>query len=170
MGIALIVLNMMNAVRSIQRVAPRLAQRRGFAEAAASNNLNFSLLLPDRAVYDKQDVSLVIVPASNGAFGIMKDHVPTVAQLDAGVLTVHTTDGTEDKFFVSGGFAIVKEEGADVCAVEAVRVDDLDASAVSQGLADANAKLAAATDDTAKAEAQISVSTYMAMKGAIDAN
>merc|ERR1711918_300749 len=128
--------------------------RRGFAaEAAGSNNLNFSLLLPDRAVYDKQEVSLVIEPASNGAFGIMKDHVPTVAQLDAGVLTVHTTDGSEDKFFVSGGFAIVKEDGADVVAVEAVRVDDLDASAVSTGLADATAKLAAATDDTAKAEA-----------------
>merc|ERR1712139_211325 len=145
--------------------------RRGFAaEAAGSQHLNFSLLLPDRAVYDKQEVSLVIVPASNGAFGIMKDHVPTLAHLDAGVLTVHTTDGTEDKFFVSGGFAIVKEDGADVCAVEAVRVDDLDASAVSAGLADATAKLAAASDDTAKAEAQISVSTYMAMKGAIDSN
>merc|ERR1711868_244055 len=157
---------MQSAFRALsKRVAPAAMRMRtrGFAEAAASANLNFSLLLPDRAVYDKQDVSLVIVPASNGAFGIMKDHVPTVAQLDAGVLTVHTTDGTEDKFFVSGGFAIVKEDGADVCAVEAVRVDDLDASVVSQGLADA-------TDDTAKAEAQISVSTYMAMKGAIDAN
>merc|ERR1711881_736548 len=160
---------MFSATRSIARVAPRIAQRRGFAEAAASNNLNFSLLLPDRAVYDKQEVSLVIVPASNGAFGIMKDHVPTVAQLDAGVLTVHQ-DGNEDKFFVSGGFAIVREDGADVCAVEAVRVDDLDASAVSAGLADANAKLASATDETAKAEAQISISTYLAMQGAINAN
>merc|ERR1712199_1245 len=161
--------NMQFARSLVSRAAPQVT-RRCFAAEASSARLNFSLVLPDRALYEKADVDLVIVPASNGAFGIMKDHVPTIAQLDAGVLTVHTTDGTEDKFFVSGGFAIVKEEGADVCAVEAVRVDDLDASAVSQGLADANAKLAAATDDTAKAEAQISVSTYMAMKGAIDAN
>merc|ERR1711977_30504 len=132
---------------------------------AASSRLNFSLVLPDKALYEKAEVDLVIVPASNGAMGIMKDHVPTIAQLDAGVLTVHN-GGEEDKFFVSGGFAIVKEDGADVCAVEAVRVDDLDSAAISAGLADATSKLAAATDDTAKAEAQISVSTYLAMQGA----
>merc|ERR1719387_1722116 len=136
-------------LRAVKAVASNTG-RRGFAAQAASARLNFSFVTPDKAVYDKQAVDLVIVPASNGAFGIMKDHVPTVAQLDAGVLTVHQ-DGNEDKFFVSGGFAIVKEDGADVCAVEAVRVEDLDAAAVSAGLSDATAKLAAATDETAKA-------------------
>ena len=43
----------------------------------------------------------VVVPSTNGAFGIMKDHVPTIAQLDAGLLTVHSS-GEEDKYFVSG--------------------------------------------------------------------
>lgn len=98
----------------------------------------------------------------------MKDHVPTVAQLDAGLLTV-TNGGDEDKYFISGGFAIVKEERADVCVVEAVRVEDLDASAVSSGLSAAQAALSSASDDTARAEAQISVSTYMAMQSAMDA-
>jgi len=64
----------------------------------------------------------------------------------------------------------VKEDGADVCVTEAVRVDDLDAAAVKSGLADAQANLAGATTDLAKAEAQISVSTYMAMSSAIAAN
>ena len=32
---------------------------------------------------------------------------------------------------LSGGFAIVKEDGADVCVTEAVRVEDLDEAAVS---------------------------------------
>merc|ERR1711981_949328 len=142
--------------------------RRSFAAQAAAARLNFSFVTPDRALYEKADVDLVIVPASNGAFGIMKDHVPTIAQLDAGLLTVHN-GGEEDKYFVSGGFAIVKEDGADVCAVEAVRVEDLDSAAVNTGLSDAQAKLASATDDLGKAEAQISVATYMAMKGAIGA-
>merc|ERR1719197_2384666 len=149
------------------RAAPSL--RRSFATEAASAKLNFNLVLPSAALYENAEVDLVVVPSTNGAFGIMKDHVPTIAQLDAGLLTVHSS-GEEDKYFVSGGFAIVKEDGADVCAVEAVRVDDLDASAVSAGLADANAKLASATDETAKAEAQISISTYLAMQGAINAN
>jgi len=96
----------------------------------------------------------------------MKDHVPTIAQLDAGVVTIHSADG-EDKFFVSGGFAVVKEDGADVCVAEAVRVEDLDESLVSKGLTEATSALAAAKDDLERAEAQISLSTYMAMNQAI---
>merc|ERR1711908_48153 len=159
--------NMQFARSLVSRAAPQVT-RRCFAAEASSARLNFSLVLPDRALYEKADVDLVIVPASNGAFGIMKDHVPTIAQLDAGLLTV-THGGDEDTYFVSGGFAIVKEDRADVCVVEAVRVEDLDASEVSKGLADAQAKLSSASDDLARAEAQISVSTYMAMQSAIDA-
>merc|ERR1712188_209534 len=157
--------NMHFARSLVSRAAPQVT-RRCFAAEASSARLNFSLVLPDRALYEKADVDLVIVPASNGAFGIMKDHVPTIAQLDAGLLTVHN-GSEEDKYFVSGGFAIVKEDGADVCAVEAVRVEDLDSAAVNSGLTAANAKLAAAKDDLEKAEAQISISTYLAMQGAI---
>lgn len=149
------------------RAAP--AFRRSFAtEAAASGKLNFNLVLPSAALYENKEVDLVVVPATNGAFGIMKDHVPTVAQLDAGLLTVHSSEG-EDKYFVAGGFAIVKEDGADVCVTEAVRVEDLDEAAVSAGLASATSALASATDDLGRAEAQISMSTYMAMKSAIEA-
>ena len=46
----------------------------------------------------------VVVPATNGSFGIMKDHVPTIAQLDAGLMTVHGDEG-EDKYFVAGDAA-----------------------------------------------------------------
>merc|ERR1719446_1551922 len=109
----------MQAVRALSRSAPAL--RRGFATQATSSKLNFSLVLPDKALYEKAEVDLVIVPGSAGTFGIMKDHVPTIAQLDAGVVTVHGAEGeTESSYFISGGFAIVKEDGADVCAVEAV--------------------------------------------------
>merc|ERR1712046_194802 len=152
------------AARALCRAAPP-ALRRGFATEAASTKLTFSLVLPDKAIYEKSEVDLVVVPGSAGAFGIMKDHVPTIAQLDAGTVTVHGDDG-EDNYFISGGFAIINEEGADVCAVEAVRVEDLDASLISSGLSESQAKLAAATDDRARAEAQISISTYMAMAAA----
>merc|ERR1711934_1274352 len=156
-------------LRTLASRTSQSALRRGFAtEAAASSKLKFNLVLPSAALYENAEVDLVVVPATNGAFGIMKDHVPTVAQLDAGLLTVHSADG-EDKYFVSGGFAIVKEDRADVCCVEAVRVEDLDSSEVSKGLSEAQGKLASANDDLSRAEAQITVATYMAMQSAIDA-
>lgn len=81
-------------------------------------------------------VDLVLLPALTGDFGVMPGHVPTVAQLRPGVVTVHKTlDKEIDKYFVSSGFAFVHaDSSADVCAIEAVKLEDLDPEAVRSGL------------------------------------
>ena len=81
-------------------------------------------------------VDLVLLPAVTGDFGVMPGHVPTVAQLRPGVVTIHKElDKEVEKLFVSSGFAFVHpDSSADVCAVEAVKVDELDPEAVRAGL------------------------------------
>ena len=81
-------------------------------------------------------VDLVLLPALTGDFGVMPGHVPTIAQLRPGVVTVHKTlDKDIDRYFVSSGFAFVHaDSSADVCAIEAVKLDDLDPEAVRSGL------------------------------------
>ena len=81
-------------------------------------------------------VDLVLLPAVTGDFGVMPGHVPTVAQLRPGVVTVHKElDKQIEKFFVSSGFAFVHADSAtDVVAVEAVNLEDLDTEAVRAGL------------------------------------
>lgn len=81
-------------------------------------------------------MDLVLVPAVTGDFGVMPGHVPTVAQLRPGVVTVHNElDKDVEKYFVSSGFAFVHaDSSADVVAVEAVKLDELDTEAVRAGL------------------------------------
>lgn len=78
----------------------------------------------------------MLIPAVTGDFGAMPGHVPTVAQLRPGVVTVHKElDKQVEKYFVAGGFAFVHaDSSADICAVEAVKISDLDADAVRAGL------------------------------------
>ena len=92
---------------------------------------------PPATLSPHPQVDLVLVPAVTGDFGVMPGHVPTVAQLRPGVLTIHTElDKAVEKYFVAAGFAFVHADStADVCAVEAVRVEDLDPEAVRAGLA-----------------------------------
>lgn len=104
----------------------------------------------------------------------MPGHVPTVAQLRPGVMAVHTElDKDVKKFFVSAGFAFVHaDSSAEVCAVEAVPLEDIDPDAVRAGLADATAKLAAVQgkgDDLEAAAAQVGVEVYSAMAAAVGA-
>jgi F-type H+-transporting ATPase subunit delta len=109
---------------------------------------------------------MVIVPSASGLMGIMPSHAPTVAQLRPGVLEVHD-GGSKESYFVSSGFAFVRKDRTDVCAVEAVKLDDVDADAVKKGLAECEAAVISAKDDLERAEAQIGVDVYLALNGAI---
>lgn len=53
--------------------------------------------------YNEANVKQVDVPSFSGAFGILPKHVPTLAVLKPGVVTVFEQDGTAKKVFVSSG-------------------------------------------------------------------
>lgn len=142
------------------------------AAAATPSKLTLNFYMPSGVVYKGEQVDLALIPAVTGDFGVMPGHVPTVAQLRPGVVAVHKEmDKDIEKYFVSSGFAFVHADSTtDVCAVEAVKVDDLDPEAVRAGLAEYTAKLGALQgkgDDYEIAAAQIGVEVYSAMNAAV---
>lgn len=117
------------------------------------------------------EVDLVLLPAESGDFGAAPGHVPTVAQLRPGVVTVQT-NGDKDvaKWFVSGGFAFVHPNStADVVASAAHPLSEFEPEAVRAALADATAKVAAAAgkDEYEVASAQAAVEVYSALAAAL---
>ena len=159
-----------------KRVEKRIKTRRelSFATAFFSSSSSFDPFLSLPLSLFLPQVDLVLLPAVTGDFGVMPGHVPTVAQLRPGVVAVHTElDKEVEKYFVSSGFAFVHaDSSAEVCAVEAVKVSDLDPDAVRAGLADHTAKLAALQakgDDYEIAAAQVGVEVFSAMSAAVGA-
>ncbi|TVU39065.1 hypothetical protein EJB05_12468 [Eragrostis curvula] len=114
-----------------------------------------------------EKVDMVIVPATTGQMGVLPGHVATIAELKPGVLSVH--EGNDiTKYFVSSGFAFVHANSvADIVAVEAVPLDQIDPSSVQKGLTDFTAKLGSASTDLEKAEAQIGVDVHSALNAAL---
>ena len=52
---------------------------------------------------------MVILPGGDGMFGVMPNHVPTIAELMPGIVSVQEeTGGPLVKYFISGGFAMSK--------------------------------------------------------------
>lgn len=144
----------------------------GAAAAGVPDKLTFNFYLPHAVLGSSQKVDLVLLPATTGDFGVMPGHVPTVAQLRPGVVTIHKElDKEVDKYFVSSGFAFVHPDStADICAVEAVKLEDLDPEAVRAGLAEYSAKLGSLqgkADDYEIAAAQIGVEVYSSMNAAL---
>jgi len=141
------------------------------SEEAGRVTLNF--FCPHQVIAKNRQVVSVIVPAASGLMGILPNHVPTVAQMRPGVVTIIGDGGAEERYFVSSGFTFVHPDRTDICAVEAVRVSDIDPEEVSKALADCEAKLASSSAAAGTAEAQraavaqIGVDVYLAMQGVV---
>ena len=81
---------------------------------------SFLFYLQDAAV--KQ----IDVPSFSGSFGILPNHVPSLAVLKPGVVTVFENDGAVKKFFVSSGSVTINEDATvQILAEEAHPLEDL---------------------------------------------
>lgn len=121
----------------------RAMQSRGYADEMA-----FTLAAANKVFYDSANVRQVDVPSFSGAFGILPKHVPTLAVLKPGVVTIYENDGTTKKVFVSSGTITVNEDSSvQVLAEEAHPVELLDLSAAREVLSQSQSQLTSATTD-----------------------
>jgi F-type H+-transporting ATPase subunit epsilon len=82
-------------------------------------DLRFELVTPERLVM-ADDVYMVVVPGSEGEFGVLAGHAPFMSTLRDGELAVYRTAGAEpERVRVSGGFAEVSDRGLTVLAESA---------------------------------------------------
>lgn len=86
--------------------------------------LNFNL--PQQTLFDSTEVSSVVVPGAMGEYEVTADHVPIVAELKAGMLTVKHGGGEEEKYFVPGGFSLTHEGSTTVREQRKMHLGHLD--------------------------------------------
>ncbi|KAL1515905.1 hypothetical protein AB1Y20_002519 [Prymnesium parvum] len=149
--------------RMLHATGARLAD----GQPATALTLNFTL--PSKAFYVKAPVEMVMLPGSDGEFGVMPNHVPTITTLKPGVVSVQEVAGGElKKYFISGGFASVNSDSTlNISTLEAAELRDIDPEAVKMGLAQYSSAYASATDDLLKSEAEIGVEVYQSLTYAI---
>ena len=82
-------------------------------------DLHFELVTPEKLVRS-DEVHMVVVPGSEGEFGVMAGHAPFMTTLKDGELKVYKTAGGQpESITVSGGFAEVGDKGLTVLAESA---------------------------------------------------
>uniref|UniRef100_A0A2P2HXL9 F-ATPase delta subunit n=1 Tax=Hirondellea gigas TaxID=1518452 RepID=A0A2P2HXL9_9CRUS len=140
------------ALRLSQQLS-RAVGSRGYADQAMS----FTFASQNQVFYNNADVRQIDVPSFSGNFGILPLHVPSLAVLKPGVITVYEESGST-KIFVSSGIITINEDSSvQILAEEAVSVADLDGPASRDILAKSLALVASASTEEAKAEALIAV-------------
>ncbi|KAJ8894503.1 hypothetical protein PR048_007157 [Dryococelus australis] len=151
---------MASFVRSIRPVMPMFSRRLPsvVAKRNYADEMAFTFAAANQVFYDNVSVKQVDVPSFSGSFGILPKHVPTLAVLKPGVVTVYENDGGSKKIFVSSGTVTINDDSSvQVLAEEACLVEHLDVSAARDVLSKAQSELSSASTDQAKAEAAIAV-------------
>merc|ERR1719361_1856419 len=149
-------LSLVRRVGAVRNLAPFLASRK-YADSATGGGLSLTFGSPTTSFFNNTVVTQVDVPSFSGNFSILPQHVPIIAVLRPGVVTIMTDSGDE-KFVVSSGTVTVNvDSSAQILAEEAAPLANFDLTNTQSSLSAANAALSAATDEMGKASAQIEV-------------
>ena len=78
--------------------------------------LHFELVTPEKLVRS-EEVYQVVVPGTEGDFGVLMGHAPFMSTIRDGNLAIYKADKTEPELVaIQGGFAEVNERGLTVLA------------------------------------------------------
>ena len=108
-------------------------------------SFRFDLVSPEQLVFSGE-VEHVVVPGSEGEFGVLPGHAPLIAMLRPGILRILGVH--EQRILVVGGFAEVTGESLTVLADRAIPVEEVDPSVIADEIKDAEEDVADATDAT----------------------
>ena len=80
-------------------------------------DLHFELVTPEKLVRS-EDVHMVVVPGTEGDFGVLEGHAPLMSTVRDGALEIYKSSMSEtpETIRIEGGFAEVNERGLTVLA------------------------------------------------------
>lgn len=129
-----------------------------------ADNLHFELVSPERLLRSG-DVHMVVVPGTEGDFGVLAGHAPFMSTIRPGAIEVYeSASSPATRIFIDGGFAEVNDSGLTILAENAIPVADIKADEVSKKLSEAREDVRLAKTDVERAVAEKQVARYEAMQ------
>ncbi|MGE0259024.1 MAG: ATP synthase F1 subunit epsilon [Alphaproteobacteria bacterium] len=87
--------------------------------------VQFELVTPEQLLVSR-DVDMVVVPGTEGNFGVLPGHAPLISTIRPGTIDIYEGNTIAERIFVAGGLAEVIPERCTVLADEAVPPESLD--------------------------------------------
>ena len=97
------------------------------------DRLEFELVTPERLLVSEM-VEMVVVPGTEGNFGVLPGHAPLISTIRPGMIEIYEGQNLTRRIFVVSGVAEVTAERCTVLADEAAEPDTLDRAAIEADL------------------------------------
>jgi F-type H+-transporting ATPase subunit epsilon len=97
------------------------------------DRVQFELVSPERLILSTE-VEMVVVPGTEGNFGVLPGHAPLISTIRPGTIDIYEGGAITERIFIAGGIAEVTPERCTVLADEAMAPDSLDRAALEAEL------------------------------------
>lgn len=132
-----------------------------------AGKIAFELVSPERLL-ESTEADMVVVPGSEGDFGVLAGHVPIISTLRPGVIEVHDGNTVRQRIMVTGGFAEVSNDRLTVLVEEAMPLADVSAAQLDGRIRQAQEAVSEAGDAVAKESAEKQLLTAQDLRRAYD--
>jgi F-type H+-transporting ATPase subunit epsilon len=98
-----------------------------------ADRVQFELVTPERLLLSEM-VEMVVVPGTEGNFGVLPGHAPLISSIRPGMIDVYEGQTITRRIFVVSGIAEVTPERCTVLADEALPPEELDRAGIEAEL------------------------------------
>jgi F-type H+-transporting ATPase subunit epsilon len=111
--------------------------------------IQFELVTPEELLVS-QDVDMVVIPGTEGNFGVLPGHAPLISAIRPGIIDIYEGNQIAERIFITGGIAEVTPERCTVLADEAMPPDSLDRAELDAELTTIEGNLPSLRDQIAR--------------------
>jgi F-type H+-transporting ATPase subunit epsilon len=108
------------------------------------------LVTPERLLLSEM-VEMVVVPGTEGNFGVLPGHAPLISTIRPGMIEIYQGQTVTRRIFIVSGIAEVTPEGCTVLADEAMAPDEVDRDAIEAELQTVQGNLPSLRERVARA-------------------
>ena len=99
------------------------------------NKTNLELITPSQTLIN-QEVDMVLVPGSEGHFGVLPLHAHTLSTLNKGIVKLYENGNSINEIIVDGGIADVNPSGCTLLVEKAENLKDINKSEIEKRYSD----------------------------------
>ena len=95
------------------------------------NKTKLEVITPTQTMIN-DEVEMVVVPGSEGHFGVLPLHAHTLSTLDRGIVTVYENNDASNEIIIDGGIADVTPQGCSILVERAEIAKSLDKNEIEK--------------------------------------
>ena len=95
------------------------------------NKTKLEVITPTQTMIN-EEVEMVVVPGSEGHFGVLPLHAHTLSTLNRGIVTVYENNDASNEIIIDGGIADVTPQGCSILVERAEIVKTLDKNEIEK--------------------------------------